>query len=204
MAAFVLSDTVPDNTTTHDTPFVIANLPFNNPNRTAQFTKPYPDIAQTGVSIISALAPVYYTGTIANATFEDAYVASTGLDIHVDSISEMLDIATELTKSSFALLVDFDLDVIVISQDVVEVLYPPRTGSEVERATHDLVGNLAEDRRNVTYRVSDTIFQGEYVTFVLGYYGYCLMQSLLPLPNRAIPLNFDSQDWQSWTMQVRS
>jgi len=150
------------NGTTRHTPFIKANLPWNNPTREAQFTNPYPDMAEAGVSIISCLAPVYYTGSIANKTFDDTYIASTGVDIHIESISRLLDDATKLTNGSFAILVDFDLDVVVISQEVVEKIYPTRTGFEDERVTHGGISGemLIYDRRNTTYLVSDTIYQG--------------------------------------------
>ena len=158
---YTLSDNAGANATTHDALFIKQNLPWNNPTREAHFTKPYPDYAEAGASIISSLAPLYYTGTVLNETFDDTYIASLGLDIHVDSISRLLDVATKLSNGSFAILVDFDLDIIVISQEVVEKLYPERTGFEDERVTYDFSGlNIAEDRRNVTYLVSDTIFQG--------------------------------------------
>lgn len=50
---------------------------------------------------------------------------------------------------------------IVISQDVVEKIYPEKTGFEDDRVVYDLSGQtLVEDRRNVTYLVSDTLYQG--------------------------------------------
>ncbi|KAL9190468.1 hypothetical protein ACHAXT_007679 [Thalassiosira profunda] len=152
---------IPPDGSTHELPFVKANLPLNNIAREAMFSKPYADYAQPGDSIITALAPLYFTGTIAGATYDDTYIASLGLDMEVESLSTLLDVLTDrLTKGSFALLVDFDLDVIVISQEVVEKIYPARTGFEDERVTYDLSGEVTGDRRNRTYSVSDTIFEG--------------------------------------------
>ena len=83
------------NASTHGLPFVEANLPWNNPEREVFFTSPYPDNVQPGKAIISSIGPVYFTGTIANKTFDDTYIASTGLDIALDSMSELLDVLTE-------------------------------------------------------------------------------------------------------------
>ena len=147
---------------TKEMPFVKANLPWNNVEREVFFTSPYPDVAQPGLAMVSCLGPIYFTGTIGDKTYNDTYIASTGLDIGLESMSELLDVLTNrLTKGSFALLVDFDLNVVVISQEVVERIYPERTGIEDERVTYDNTGQvLIEDRRNVTYLVSDTLYQG--------------------------------------------
>ena len=147
---------------THDLPFVKPNLPsVGNNNRKAFFRNPYPDTAQLGLSLISALAPVYYTGKFGNNTYNDTYIASTGVDIPVSSVSSLLDVLRDrLTQDSFAILVDSDFNTIVISQEVVERIYPRRTGFEESRVSYDTRdGSMIGDRRNQTYLVSDTIFQ---------------------------------------------
>uniref|UniRef100_A0A7S1G0J5 guanylate cyclase n=1 Tax=Corethron hystrix TaxID=216773 RepID=A0A7S1G0J5_9STRA len=155
------SDVAGPDYDTHETAFIRPNLPGNNPGRTAFFTAPYPDIAQAGKSIITASAPIYFTGEFYNHTFNETYIASTGLDISVASISSLLDVLTDnLAKGSFAVLVDSKFNIIVASQTAVNILYPKRTGLEEERVTYSAAdGSVVEDRRNVTYLVSDTIFQ---------------------------------------------
>ena len=159
---FNLGDALGDQVSCRTCPFVEPNLPENNPSRRAFLTSPYPDVAQTGLSLISALAPVYYTGTFRNRTYYDTYIASTGLDIVVESVSSLLDVVNgRLTDGSFGILVDMNLNVIVISQEVVEIIYPSLTGFEEERITYDFSdGSVLYDRRNQPYLVSDTIAQG--------------------------------------------
>ena len=159
---FNIGDALGDQVSCRTCPFVEPNLPENNPRRRAFLTSPYPDVAQTGLSLISALAPVYYTGIFRNRTYNDEYIASTGLDIEVESVSSLLDVVNgRLTNGSFGLLVDMELNVIVISQEVVEIIYPSRTGFEDERIAYDVSdGSVLDDRRNQTYLVSDTIVQG--------------------------------------------
>ena len=158
---FNLGDALGDQVSCRTCPFVEPNLPENNPSRRAFLTSPYPDVAQTGLSLISALAPVYFTGIFRNRIYDDEYIASTGLDIEVDSVSSLLDVVNgRLTDGSFGLLVDMDLNVLVIAQEVVEIIYPSRTGFEEERITYDVSdGTVLDDRRNQTYLVSDTIVQ---------------------------------------------
>ena len=146
----------------HDCPFVLPNRPENNPEKRAYLTSPYADVAQTGLSLVSAIAPVYFTGTFRNHTYHDTWIASTGVDIEVSSVSSLLDdLRGRLTKGSFGLLVDLDLNVIVISQAVLEMIYPRLTGFEKERITYDVAtGSVLVDRRNQTYLVSDTIVEG--------------------------------------------
>ncbi|KAG7342363.1 7 transmembrane sweet-taste receptor of 3 GCPR [Nitzschia inconspicua] len=124
----------------------------DNPNRTARFINPYPDVAQPGVALISAVAPIYYTGLFAGFQYNDTYIGAAGVDIALASVSSVFgDLENSLTDGSFAFLVDTkSFSVIAISQSVVEKIYPLRTGMEEERP---------EDRRNQTYLVSDTIFQ---------------------------------------------
>mmetsp|Transcript_25785 Transcript_25785/g.76132 ORF Transcript_25785/g.76132 Transcript_25785/m.76132 type:complete len:1240 (-) Transcript_25785:267-3986(-) len=157
---FTLGDVVGDKYDSHQLAFVEPNFPWNNPSKRAFFRNPYPDLAQTGVSLISALAPIYLTGTFGNYTYNDTYIASTGLDITVASVSSLLDVLEDrMADRSFGILVDVDFNTIVISQSVVERIYPSRTGLEDGRITLDpTTGEIIGDRRNKTYLVSDTIY----------------------------------------------
>ncbi|CAB9529589.1 Receptor-type guanylate cyclase gcy [Seminavis robusta] len=141
--------------------FIVPNLPENNPLRQASFTAPYPDVALEGVALITATAPVYFTGPFHGYDYNDTFVASLGVDMQVNSVSAFLDVLQDsLTPSSFGLLVDKDFHTIVISQQVVHRIYPARTGFEMDRVTFDLVdGSIVNDRRNQTYLPSDTILQ---------------------------------------------
>ncbi|KAL3908152.1 MAG: hypothetical protein SGILL_008594 [Bacillariaceae sp.] len=133
-------------------PATLQGVPENNPERIAKFINPYPDVAQPGVALISALAPVYFTGTFDGYEYNDTYIATAGVDIALASVSSVFgDLENSLTEGSFAFLVDTDtFSAIAISQSVVDKIYPERTGFEPERD---------ESRRNQTYLVSDTIFQ---------------------------------------------
>ena len=142
--------------------FVKPNLPENNPDRLAHFTAPYADTAVPGLSLITAQAPIYFTGEFRGVTYNDTYIASTGVDISVASMSTLLDeLEDTLTEGSFAFLVDVkDFHMVAISQSTVEKIYPRRTGMEDVRVTYNTAdGSLLEDRRNVPYKVSDTIHQ---------------------------------------------
>ena len=146
----------------HSEEFVKPNLPQNNPRRAAYFTSPYADTAIPGLSLITAQAPIYFTGLWQNYTYFHTYVASCGVDISVEAVSTLLDeLEDALTENSFAFLVDVTtFHVIVISQSTVEKIYPPRTGSEESRIIYDKkTGAITSDRRNHTYLVSDTTFQ---------------------------------------------
>ena len=135
-------------------------FPANNPTETALFTKPYPDTAVPGLSLISAVAPIYYTGTFQGHQYNHTYIGGTGVDIAVASVSSYLDVLQgSLTPSSFGILVDSQFSTIVISQDVVKKLYPERTGFEDLRVTYGVDGSIVQDRRNQTYLPSDTILQ---------------------------------------------
>ena len=133
-------------------PTTLQGVPENNPERVAKFINPYPDVAQPGVALISALAPVYYTGMFDGYEYNDTYIATAGVDIALASVSAVFgDLEDSLTEGSFAFLVDTDtFSVIAISQSVVDKIYPELTGNEPERA---------ENRRGVPYEVGDTIFQ---------------------------------------------
>ena len=144
----------------HEEEFVKPNLPENNPKRKAFFTTPYPDSAVPGLSLLTAMAPVYYSGIFKGVSYYDTYIGSTGVDIAVSSVSSLLDVLEKLTKHSFGMLVDSNFNTIVISQSIVEKIYPKRTGFEEERVTIDKSdGSIVDDRRNMTYLVSDTIIQ---------------------------------------------
>lgn len=98
-----VSDVVGPYFTSHDLPFVEPNLPWVNTAREVSFTKPYPDTALAGTAMVTCSGPVYFTGRIANTTYNDTCIASTGLDIELDSVSRLLDILTDkMTKGSFA------------------------------------------------------------------------------------------------------
>lgn len=159
---FGMGDVVGDTLDANVLPFVKPNLPENNPSRRSFFVDPYPDTARPGLSLITAMAPIYFTGNFGNFTYDDTYIASTGVDISVASTSSLLDVLLDrMTAKSFAILTNMNFDPIVLSQTVVERLYPPLTGFEDVRITYnDVDGSIVEDRRNKTYRVSDTIHEG--------------------------------------------
>lgn len=142
--------------------FVKPNLPENNPERRAHFTPPYADTAVPGLSLITAQAPIYFSGEFQGHVYDNTYIASTGVDISVASMSTLLDeLEDTLTEGSFAFLVNVqDFRIVAISQSTVEKIYPKRTGFEDSRVTYDTAdGSLLDDRRNKTYLVSDTIHQ---------------------------------------------
>ncbi|KAL3922564.1 MAG: hypothetical protein SGILL_002138, partial [Bacillariaceae sp.] len=133
-------------------PTTLEGSPEKNPERIAKFINPYPDVAQPGTALISALAPVYYTGFFDGYEYNDTYIATAGVDIALSSVSSVFgDLEDSLTEGSFAFLVDTEtFSVIAISQAVVDRIYPELTGNEPERE---------ENRRGVPYEVGDTIFQ---------------------------------------------
>jgi hypothetical protein len=156
-----LGEVVGANFNSHGEVFAFPNFPENNLERKTGFTPPYPDVAVPGLSLISATAPVYFTGTFQGHDYNDTYVAAVGVDIAVASVSSFLDVLQDsLTPKSFGMLVDSNFNTIVISQAVVERIYPERTGFEEERVTYDVVDDtIIQDRRNQTYMPSDTILQ---------------------------------------------
>jgi 7 transmembrane sweet-taste receptor of 3 GCPR len=160
---FSFGDVLGEAYQSQDEEFVKPNLPLNNPERKAFFTPPYADTAVPGLSLITALAPVYYTGEFQGHVYNNTYIASTGVDISVASLSTLLDeLHDTLTFGSFAFLVSVeDFHTIVISQSTVEKVYPRQTGMEEGRVTRDVADRsiILTDRRNQTYQVSDTIFQ---------------------------------------------
>jgi hypothetical protein len=77
--------------------------------------------------MISAIAPVYFTGNWNGYEYKDEFVATAGLDITLDAIAHVLSSYEDsLTKGSFALLVDTNtFNVVALSQSVVDKIYPP-------------------------------------------------------------------------------
>mmetsp|Transcript_24207 Transcript_24207/g.39516 ORF Transcript_24207/g.39516 Transcript_24207/m.39516 type:complete len:1286 (+) Transcript_24207:228-4085(+) len=146
------SGNVGPNWNGREDPATMTGHPDQNPRREAILLPPYPDVAQPGKSLISATAPVYFTGTFNGYEYVDTYLATTGLDIDLTSIASVFaDLEDRLALGSFALLVDSQtFKVVSISQSVVQKIFPTRTGNETSRS---------EDRRNQPYLVSDTIFQ---------------------------------------------
>lgn len=139
----------------HNEEFVRSNLPEHNPDRSAHFTRPYPDTAVPGLSLITAEAPIYFSGKFGGYTYNDTYIGSTGVDISVESLCLLLhELEGSLTTNSLAILVDSTtFEVIVISEDTMKKVYPERTGFEEERVTYSLANNeIIEDRRNQTVR----------------------------------------------------
>lgn len=137
-------------------------LPDENPERRSAFYGPYPDYGFPGYALITATTPVYYTGTFMNYTFNNTYIAHAGIDISLNAVSVLFDdLLDTLTEGSFALLVSSEtLSPVAISQSVVEIIYPERTGFEESRVTRQTSDNsIVDDRRNQTYLVSDTIHQ---------------------------------------------
>ena len=126
--------------------------PENNPNKTHVFLSPYPDQAQVGESTFTLIAPVYLTGEFVGNIYDDTFFGTAGIDIKTSAVSALFtDLDDHLTRNSFALLASVeDFSVIAISQYAVTQIYPFLTGMEESRP---------EDRRNVTYMPSDTIFQ---------------------------------------------
>ena len=124
---------------------------------------PYADRANPGLSIVSAVAPIYYTGSWQGFDdYNNTNLGLTGIDISITSISSLLhELDGTVTAGSFGLVVDGDFNVYVITQDAVEKIYPERTGFEESRVHRDEAGfgDIIDDRRNQTYLVSDTILQ---------------------------------------------
>ncbi|CAB9523191.1 unknown protein [Seminavis robusta] len=128
----------------------------------ATIGKPYADKANPGLSIVTAHAPVYYTGEWLGFNYNDTYVGLTGIDLSIDSMSSLLHrLDGTVTEGSFGLVVDGEFNIYVITQDAVNLIYPERTGFEEFRVHRDKdgEGDLIDDRRNQTYLVSDTILQ---------------------------------------------
>ena len=104
---------------------------------------------------------MYFSGSFGGYEYDQTYIASTGVDIAVSAVSSYLDVLQDsLTPTSFGMLVDSDFSTIVISQEVVNRIYPKMTGNEETRVTYDPnSGEVVEDRRGVPYLPSDTIMQ---------------------------------------------
>lgn len=70
--------------------------PFNHSVRggnlkDALYDPPYADVAHPGLSMISAMAPVYYTGEWSGYDYNDTFIGAVGVDIALDSIAHVLD-----------------------------------------------------------------------------------------------------------------
>ena len=194
MAPLSCSDNLGPRYNSRNEPFVAPNWPSNADGTTdtkvaARLTVPYADVAIAGLSMITAMAPVYYTGTFTSTdsvtgqtttyTYNDTYIASTGVDVSLASLATLLEnVQDAFTVGSFAVLVSVrdaydesddgvvangneapQLPVVAISQAVVQRLYPARTGMEEARVVKRADGSVVDDRRNVTYLVSDTLHQ---------------------------------------------
>jgi hypothetical protein len=155
-----IADIVGDNFTAREAPYYKPAVPENNPNREALFSVPYPDDAQPGRAVISAIAPVYYTGNFSGFYYDDTFMGVLGVDIEVNSVSHFLDaLQGTVAPTSFSMLVDAKFNTIVISRNTTSRIYPERTGMEPERVSYDINGNVIADRRNSTYLPSDTMIQ---------------------------------------------
>ena len=130
--------------------------------RDSFFYGPYADaLDPTGRAMITAVSFVYYNGTFRGLEYNDDYIAHLGFDILLTSVSEWLSgLEGTLAPGSFAFLVDSStFKAITISQNVVEKIYPERTGME-EHRLFDVQGKpVGIDRRNQTYQVGDTIHE---------------------------------------------
>jgi 7 transmembrane sweet-taste receptor of 3 GCPR len=168
MTAFVprgfnLNDVLGPHASFKNDSAVQPTLPENNPNKLAVIGTPYADRANPGLSIVSALAPIYYTGSFYGFdNYNDTNLGLTAIDISIASISSLLHrLDGTVTENSFGLVVDHDFNVYIITQDCVNLIYPVRTGFEESRVHRDEsgFGEIVDDRRNQTYLVSDTILQ---------------------------------------------
>ena len=149
------------------------------PGRISFFGPAYSDLVHPGLIMISAYAPIYYTGTFRNTTYDDYLIGVAGSDINVTAISNVLsDLENTLTNksnNSFAMVVTNERipetetgapyriwTPTIISQHAVGRIYPKRTGMEPQRVVYaaDGSGEIVVDRRNATpYLTSDTFAQ---------------------------------------------
>jgi len=161
--AMNFGDVLGANYNSHEEEFVKPNLPqHGGVIDKAYFTPPYPDTAIPGLSLITAQAPIYLSGSVQGYDYNQTYIASTGLDISVSNMAAFLkDLEGTVTVGSFAMVVSYkDFHTILISQSTVDKIYPEYTGNEDVRVTYDTAGStMVSDRRNQSYLVSDTIFQ---------------------------------------------
>ncbi|CAB9505250.1 Gamma-aminobutyric acid (GABA) B receptor [Seminavis robusta] len=180
------ADVAGDHYNSRQEEFVQPNLPPHIIHK-PYFTPPYPDTAIPGLSLITAQAPIYFAGEFMGFHYPKTdpssdnqkdhlrysnpygtYIASTGVDISVASMSSLLlePLEGTATPGSFAMVVSATsstLHTILISQSTVQKLYPTRTGMEEARVTYrnndPSSGTILLDRRNQTYQVSDTLVQ---------------------------------------------
>ena len=96
--------------------------------------------------MVTAMSFVF-TGTFCGYEYNGEYIAHLGFDNLLTSVSELLSgLKGTLTPGSFAFLVDSNtFKPIIISQTVVEKIYPERTGMEEQRQGEKV--SMARPRR---------------------------------------------------------
>uniref|UniRef100_A0A7S4JMC6 G-protein coupled receptors family 3 profile domain-containing protein n=1 Tax=Odontella aurita TaxID=265563 RepID=A0A7S4JMC6_9STRA len=125
--------------------------------RDAILSSPYYKNGQLGdFAGLSALAPVYYTGEWRGHRYDGTFLGAVGIGIDLEAIAWTLnDLEGGMTEGSFACVANAEtFDVIAISQSVVKMIYPERTGTGDEWIFDGV------DRRNRTFLTNDTIRQG--------------------------------------------
>ena len=97
---FNLNDILGSNFSFQNDVALEPTLPKNNPKRNAIIGTPYADRAQPGLSIVTALAPVYYTGSWYgfNNAYNNTYLGLTGIDISISSMSNLLHLLDDAAK----------------------------------------------------------------------------------------------------------
>mmetsp|Transcript_62516 Transcript_62516/g.146986 ORF Transcript_62516/g.146986 Transcript_62516/m.146986 type:complete len:1259 (-) Transcript_62516:160-3936(-) len=103
--------------------FVKATLPSQNPLRRPLWTQPYLDPAGAG-NMISAITPIYFNGPFRGHTFNDEYVAATGIDILLIYM-ESLVASVKPTASALPLVIDDDAHLVSAPSEVVEAIFGP-------------------------------------------------------------------------------
>ena len=82
--------------------------------RRAYIGPPYPDAANPGLAILTAMAPVYYTGNWQNYTYNDTYLGLVGIDVSVAAFSVNLQhIEGTQPAGSFACIIDADFEMYI-------------------------------------------------------------------------------------------
>lgn len=101
--------------------FVRPTLPVNNPLQKSTWTQPYVDPAGAG-NMISAITPVYFDGEFRGHVFRDEYVASTGIDILLMYMEQLV---SQLKPSASALpmVLDDQGHIVSAPPEVVEVIF---------------------------------------------------------------------------------
>jgi len=108
--------------------FVKATLPLQNPLRKPLWTQPYMDPAGAG-QMISAITPIYFDGPFRGHTFQDEFVASTGIDILLGYMGDLV-ASVRPTSSSLPFVVDDAGHLVSAPQEVVEVIFGAGTTLE--------------------------------------------------------------------------